>query len=222
MVPENFNKSAQDMFHEYLMPALSKEFPHIEPDKYAQALNLRYGSQNANNWYKKQLEAFAKTPEAEAHNKAAYQMAITDPDIPDPFEFLKDVLIVPPSAKFEGTKAYDQWVMTNLQDYLAEHLGTPGDPALKLAAETGRTAVPEDAMQQLLGNRRIEDEAKNLRKSNKMPEQGTFEPEIDRAINLLGQNNLSIQLLQDQENALIEANPGVRPQNIPGWKEARK
>ena len=222
MVPENFNKSAQDMFHEYLLPALSKEFPNIEPDKYSQALNLRYGHNNANEWYKKQLEAFSLTPEAEAHNQAAYKMAMSDPDIPDPFEFLKDVLIVPPSAKFEGTKAYDQWVMNNLQDYLTEHLGTPGDPALKLAAETGRTAVPEESMNQLLGNRRIEDEAKNLRRGNQMPEQGTFEPEIDRATNMLGQNNLTIQLLQDQENALIEANPNVRPQDIPGWKEARK
>jgi hypothetical protein len=222
MVPENFSKSAQDMFHDYITPALAREFPNIDEDKYTQALNLRYGQKNANDWYKKQLEAFAKTPEAAAHNQAAYKMAMTDPEIEEPFEFLKEVLIVPPSAKFSGAKAYDQWVMNNLQEYLVEHLGTPGDPVLKLAAETGRTAIPEDAMNQLLNNRRITDEAKNLRQGNNMPVEGTFESDIARSLELLGQNNLTIQLLQDQENELIANNPGVRPQNIPGWKEARK
>ena len=222
MVPENFNKSAQDMYHEYIMPALAKEFPNIEPDQYAQALSMRYGQKNANDWYKKQLEAFALTPEAAEHNKAAYQMAMADPDIPDPFEFLKEVLIVPPSAQFKGEQAADQWIMKNLQDYLVEHLGTPTDPLLTLTKETGRTGIPQEGMNQLLNNRRTEDEAKIYRKEGNMPVEGTFEREIGQMTNLLGQNNLTIQLLQDRENELVTNNPGVRPQDIPGWREARK
>ena len=222
MVPENFNKSAQDMYHEYIMPALAKEFPNIEPDQYAQALSMRYGQKNANDWYKKQLEAFALTPEAAEHNKAAYQMAMADPEIPDPFEFLKEVLIVPPSAQFKGEQAADQWIMKNLQDYLVEHLGTPTDPLLTLTKETGRTGIPQEGMNQLLNNRRTEDEAKLYRKEGNMPVEGTFEREIGQMTNLLGQNNLTIQLLQDKENELVTNNPGVAHSDIPGWREARK
>jgi ubiquinone biosynthesis protein UbiJ len=220
-VPGDFNKSAKDMFHEFVQPALASEFPGTDPSDYGRAVHAKYGV-NANEWYKKQLEAFALTPEAKIHNEKAFKVAMSDPEIPKPFEFLRDVLIIPPSAQFEGKKAADDWVMNNLQNYLVEHLGTPGDPIPRLIAETGRVPIEEGRDRLLTHNQRIDDQVKDLRAKAGMPTAGTFEPELDRTRNLLGQNNMVIQMLQDKENELIAAHPGVRPQDIPGWKEARK
>jgi hypothetical protein len=220
-VPGDFNKSAKDMFHDFVQPALASEFPGTDPSDYGRAVHAKYGV-NANEWYKKQLEAFALTPEAKIHNEKAFKVAMSDPEIPKPFEFLRDVLIIPPSAQFEGKKAADEWVMNNLQNYLVEHLGTPGDPIPRLIAETGRVPIEEGRDRLLTHNQRIDDQVKDLRAKAGMPTAGTFEPELDRTRNLLGQNNMVIQMLQDKENELIAAHPGVRPQDIPGWKEARK
>jgi hypothetical protein len=220
-VPGDFNKSARDMFHDFVQPALASEFPGTDPSDYGRAVHAKYGV-NANEWYKKQLEAFALTPEAAIHNEKAFKVAMSDPEIPKPFEFLRDVLIIPPSAQFEGKKAADDWVMNNLQNYLVEHLGTPGDPIPRLIAETGRVPIEEGRDRLLTHNQRIDDQVKDLRAKAGMPTAGTFEPELDRTRNLLGQNNMVIQMLQDKENELIAAHPGVRPQDIPGWKEARK
>jgi hypothetical protein len=220
-MPEGFNKSAQDMFRDYVNPILAQEFPGTDPSDYGRAVHAKYGN-NANEWYKKQLESFATLPEVQQHNELAFKTAMSDPDIPNPFEFLRDVLIVPPSAEFKGKKASDEWVMNNLQNYLTEHVGTPTDPALKLIAETGKTGFEMEKLDQLVGNRRLSDEAKDIRARAGMPTEGTFEKDIDKTRNLLGQNNLTIELLQNKENELIEANPGVRPQDISGWAEARK
>jgi hypothetical protein len=220
-VPGDFNKSAQTMFHDFVQPILAQEFPRTPTADHSRAIHAKYGN-NANEWYKKQLEAFALTPEAKMHNEKAFQVAMSDPDIPDPFEFLKDVLIIPPSAHFASKKASDAWIMNNLQNYLVEHLGTPGDPIPRLIAETGRVPMEEGRDRLLTHNQRIDDQVKDLRAKAGMPTEGTYERELDRTRNLLGQNNMVIQMLQDKENELIAAHPGVRPQDIPGWKEARK
>lgn len=220
-VPGDFNKSAKDMFHEFIQPTLAQEFPGTPSADHSRAIHAKYGN-NANEWYKKQLEAFALTLEAKIHNEKAFQVAMSDPDIPNPFEFLKDVLIIPPSAHFASKKASDAWVMNNLQNYLVEHLGTPGDPALKVVAETGRAGLEPSKLEQIVGNQRLADEAKDIRTRAGMPTEGTYERELNKYFDLLPQQNMVIQMLQDKENELISANPGVRPQDIPGWKEARK
>jgi hypothetical protein len=220
-VPGEFNKSAQTMFHDFIQPVLAQEFPGTPTADHSRAIHAKYGN-NANEWYKKQLEAFALTPEAKTHNEQAFKVAMSDPDIPDPFEFLKDVLIIPPSAHFASKKASDAWVMNNLQNYLVEHLGTPGDPALKVVAETGRAGLDPSKLEQIVGNQRLADEARDLRTRAGMPAEGTYERELNKYFDLLPQQNTVIQMLQDKENELISANPGVRPQDIPGWKEARK
>ena len=69
-IPEGFNQSAKEMFRNFLNPILAEEFPGTDPADFTRAIHAKYGS-NANEWYKKQLEAFALLPEVKQHNEMA-------------------------------------------------------------------------------------------------------------------------------------------------------
>jgi hypothetical protein len=220
-VPDNFGKSANDLFKEFITPRLQAEFPGLQNEDLLRAARVKYGD-GLNTWMKSQLEDFSKTPEVQAYNIAATASVENDPErFSDRLDSLKDVLVVPPSVKIEGMKAADSWIMRNLQNYFVEHVGTESDPGLKEIIETGKSnLIPESQLEEYADdNART---ATSFRNRAGMPVEGVVRPMLVEARTQLAQIEVQLQDLQNQFNDLVNANPGVRPTEIPGIKELYK
>jgi hypothetical protein len=220
-VPDNFNKSANDLFKDFITPRLQAEFPGLQNEELLRAARVKYGD-GLNNWMKSQLEDFSKTPEVQAYNVAAMSTVENDPErFSDRLDSLKDVMVVPPSVKLAGMQAADSWVMRNLQNYFVEHVGTESDPGLKEIIETGKSnLIPESQLEEYADdNART---ATSFRNRAGMPVEGVVRPMLIAAKSELAQIEVQLQDLQNQFNDLVNANPGVRPTEIPGIKELYK
>jgi hypothetical protein len=220
-IPDNFNKSANDLFKDFITPRLQAEFPGLENESLLRAARVKYGD-GLNNWMKSQLEDFSNTPEAQAYNVAAMSTVENDPErFSDRLDSLKDVLVVPPSVKLAGMQAADSWVMRNLQNYFVEHVGTESDPGLKEIIETGKSnLIPLEQLEEYADdNART---ATSFRNRVGMPTEGVTRPMLVESRTELQQIEAQLQDLQTQFNDLVTANPGVQPAQIPGIKELYK
>jgi hypothetical protein len=219
-VPDNFVKSANELFKDFITPRLQAEFPGLQNEELLRAAQVKYGS-GLNAWMKAQLEDFAKTPETQAYNVAAMSTVENNPDrFENRLNTLHDVLVVPPSVKLEGMKAGDSWVMRNMQNYLAEHLGTPTDPMLQDVINTGKTIVPAETLQDYAAdNART---ASSFRNRTGMPTEGVVRPQLVEKMPELRNVEAQLEQLQTEFNDLVNANPGIQPAQIPGIKELYK
>ena len=209
-VPDNFGRSANDLFKDFIMPRLQAEFPGLENEDLLRAARVKYGD-GLNNWMKSQLEDFSKTPEAQAYNVAAMSTVENDPErFSDRLDSLKDVLVVPPSVKLAGMQAADSWVMRNLQNYFVEHVGTESDPGLKEIIETGKSnLIPLEQLEEYADDNAHT--ATSFRNRAGMPTEGVTRPMLVESRTELQQIEAQLQDLQTQFNDLVTANPGVRP-----------
>lgn len=218
-VPNNFDKSANDLFREFIVPKLAEEFPGLQNDDLLRAAQIKYGT-GLQDWMKGKLEEFAQLPEVKAYNKAAIDTIENDYTIDNPTDTLRDVLIVPPSVKLAGAQAAENWVMQNLQNYFAEYAGTEADPVLQEVAKTGKTIVPLDELQHFSDTNR--NTAQSYRRRAGLPIGGTMKPKLTNSIIEEGEVNQRLEQIQTEFNALVAANPGTRPADIPGVKELYK
>lgn len=218
-VPNNFDKSANDLFREFIVPKMAEEFPGLQNDDLLRAAQIKYGT-GLQDWMKGKLEEFSQLPEVKAYNKAAIDTIENDYTIDNPTDTLRDVLIVPPSVKLAGAQAAENWVMQNLQNYFAEYVGTEADPVLQEVAKTGKTIVPLDELQHFSDTNR--NTAQSNRRRAGMPIGGTMKPKLTNSIIEEGEVNQRLEQIQTEFNALVAANPGVRPADIPGIKELYK
>ena len=218
-VPNNFDKSANDLFREFIVPKMAEEFPGLQNDDLLRAASIKYGN-GLQDWMKGKLEEFSQLPEVKAYNKAAIDTIENDYTIDNPTDTLRDVLIVPPSVKLAGAQAAENWVMQNLQNYFAEYVGTEADPILQEVAKTGKTIVPLDELQHFSDTNR--NTAQSYRRRAGLPIGGTMKPKLTNSIIEEGEVNQRLEQIQTEFNALVAANPGTRPADIPGVKELYK
>jgi hypothetical protein len=219
-VPDNFGKSANELFKDFIMPKLAAEFPGLQNEDLLRAAQVKYGS-GLNTWMKSQLEEFARLPETQAYNVAAMSTVENNPDrFENRLNTLHDVLVVPPSVKLEGMKAGDSWVMRNLQNYFVEHVGTPTDPMFDQILQTGKTPIPVAELEDYASdNART---ATSFRNRVGMPTEGVMRPKLVEKAPELRNVEAQLEQLQTEFNNLVNANPGIQPAQIPGIKELYK
>jgi hypothetical protein len=219
-VPDNFGKSANDLFKEFIMPKLATEFPGLENEDLLRAAQVKYGA-GLNTWMKSQLEEFARLPETQAYNVAAMATVENNPDrFENRLNTLHDVLVVPPSVKLQGMQAGDSWIMRNLQNYFVEHAGTPTDPMFNQILQTGKTPIPLNELEEYASdNART---ATSFRNRVGMPTEGIMRPKLVEKAPELRNVEAQLEQLQTEFNNLVNANPGVPPPQIPGIKALYK
>lgn len=218
-VPNNFDKSANDLFRDFIMPKLALEFPGLQNENLLRAAQVKYGT-GLQDWMKAQIEEFAQLPEVKAYNKAAIDTIENDYTIDNPAATLRDVMIVPPSVELAGAQAAENWVMQNMQNYMTEYLGTEADPALQEVMKSGKTIVPQQELEHFANdNART---AQGFRTRAGLPTEGVVRPQLVNVSNERTNVEQRLEQIQNEFNALVAANPGTRPADIPGIKELYK
>lgn len=218
-VPNNFDKSANDLFRDFIMPKLAIEFPGLQNENLLRAAQVKYGT-GLQDWMKAQIEEFAQLPEVKAYNKAAIDTIENDYTIDNPTATLRDVMIVPPSVELAGAQAAENWVMQNMQNYMTEYLGTEADPALQEVIKSGKTVVPQQELEHFANdNART---AQGYRTRAGLPTEGIVRPQLVNVSNERVNVEQRLEQIQNEFNALVAANPGTRPADIPGIKELYK
>ena len=218
-VPNNFDKSANDLFRDFIMPKLAEEFPGLQNEDLLRAAQVKYGT-GLQDWMKSKLEEFAQLPEVKAYNKAAIDTIENDFTIDNPAAKLRDVMIVPPSVELAGAQAAENWVMQNMQNYMTEYVGTAADPALQEVMKSGKTVIPLQELEYAANdNART---AIGFRTRAGMPTEGVVRPQLVNVSNERTSVEQRLEQIQNEFNALVAANPGVRPADIPGIKELYK
>jgi hypothetical protein len=218
-VPNNFDKSANDLFRDFIMPKLALEFPGLQNENLLRAAQVKYGT-GLQDWMKAQIEEFAQLPEVKAYNKAAIDTIENDYTLDNPAATLRDVMIVPPSVELAGAQAAENWVMQNMQNYMTEYLGTEADPALQEVMKSGKTVVPQQELEHFANdNART---AQGYRTRAGLPTEGIVRPQLVNVSNERTRVEQRLEQIQNEFNALVAANPGTRPADIPGIKELYK
>ena len=218
-VPNNFDKSANDLFRDFIMPKLALEFPGLQNENLLRAAQVKYGT-GLQDWMRAQIEEFAQLPEVKAYNKAAIDTIENDYTLDNPAATLRDVMIVPPSVKLAGAQAAENWVMQNMQNYMTEYLGTEADPALQEVMKSGKTVVPQQELEHFANdNART---AQGYRTRAGLPTEGIVRPQLVNVSNERTSVEQRLEQIQNEFNALVAANPGTRPADIPGIKELYK
>ena len=129
-------------------------------------------------------------------------------------------MIVPPSVKLAGAQAAENWVMQNMQNYMTEYLGTEADPALQEVIKSGKTIVPQQELEHFANdNART---AQGFRTRAGLPTEGVVRPQLVNVSNERTNVEQRLEQIQNEFNALVAANPGTRPADIPGIKELYK
>jgi len=110
--------------------------------------------------------------------------------------------------------------MQNMQNYMTEYVGTAADPALQEVMKSGKTVIPLQELEYAANdNART---AIGFRTRAGMPTEGVVRPQLVNVSNERTSVEQRLEQIQNEFNALVAANPGVRPADIPGIKELYK